>query len=120
MERAEQNAWRGDGICGPLRVCVSNSVRTRGELRYCAESGIRRLRIGKRRKTTRTDRLMAVHLRKIWLVDRAGANVLRMDACCRSKLMFKAKTPLHEVGRVKFSIGHRRDSDGGRQVAGFD
>ena len=28
--------------------------------------------------------------------------------------MFQAKTPLHEVGRVKFSIGHRRDRDWGK------
>jgi hypothetical protein len=57
-------------ICGDLQAVIV-TVRTCRKLRYCAESAIRRLRIGKRRKTTRTDRLMAVHLCKIWLVYRA-------------------------------------------------
>src|ERR1700730_7360810 len=87
------------------------TVRTRGKLRYRPESGIGRLRIRKRRKAPRADALIAVHLRHIRLVHCTSANVLGTDVSCSSQLVFQAKTPLHEVWRMKFSIRYRRDGD---------
>ena len=97
--------------CGDLQPVVM-TIRACRKLRDCAESRIRRLHIGKRRKAPLTYRLIAIHLREVRLVYRAGTNVLCVDACRRSKLMFQAKAPLHEVGRVKYSIGHGGDRDG--------
>src|ERR1700693_4694991 len=95
---------------GQLQAIVV-TVRTGGKLRDGSESRIRRLHIGKRREAPLTDRLIAVHLRQIWLIYSTGADVLCVDASRGSQFMFETKTPLHEVWRMKFSILYRRDGD---------
>src|ERR1700733_1209912 len=82
-----------------------------GELCYGPESGISRASILKRRKAAVADRLIAVHLGKIWLGYRAGADGLRVDASGGSQAVFQAQAPLHEIRCVEFTIGHRRDRD---------
>src|SRR5713226_318666 len=52
---------------------------------------------------------MAVHLRQIRLVHSASADILRADVSRGAQLMFLTKTPLHEIGCMKFSVGYRRD-----------
>src|ERR1039458_1200431 len=98
---------------------VVMAARSRGELRHRAESGIARLGIRKRRKAPWANSLVTVHLRHVRLVHRARANVLRVDACCRSELMLQPKTPLQEIGRVKRSAGDRRDGHGRKTCGGI-
>ena len=67
--------------------------------------------IRKRSETSVADCLIAVHLRQIRLVYGAGSDVLCVDASRGSEFMLQAKTPLHEVRRVKFAIRDRSDGD---------
>src|SRR5580693_2714365 len=87
------------------------AVCPRGKLRDGAEPGINGLRVRKRRKASIANCLIAVHLRQIGLVHGASAHVLRVKASRGPKLMFQSKTPFHEIGRVKFSVGHGSDSN---------
>src|SRR5260370_11521013 len=52
---------------------------------------------------------MAVHLRQIRLVHSASADILRVDASRGAQLMLQTKTPIHEIGCIKFSVGYRSD-----------
>src|SRR5260370_39061862 len=100
-------------VLSPPKPTPSRTVGVRhgGKLCHRTKSRIGRLRIGKRRKAARADRLKAVHLRQVWLVYGTSADVLSMEASRSSQLMFQAKAPLHEIWRVKFSVGYGRDGD---------
>ena len=90
---------------GQLKTVVV-TVLASGELRDRAESWIGRLHVGKWRKAALAHGLVTVHLRQIGLVHRPRADVLRLQTGRRSELMFNSQTPLHEVRRVQFAIGH--------------
>jgi hypothetical protein len=87
------------------------TVCTRGKLRDRTESEIGRLRKRKRRKAPCADVLIPVHSRQIRLVHCTSADVLCVEASRSSQLMFQTNTPLHEVRRVKFSVGYGRDGE---------
>src|SRR5258708_25688169 len=95
------------------------TVRAGGKLCHRLESGIRRLRITNRGKAPREIALVTVHLRQVGLVYRTSADVLCVEASRRSQLMFQTKTPLHEVWRMKFSMGYRRDGDRRKTFCGI-
>src|ERR1700730_16760996 len=90
---------------GQLKAVVV-TVLASGELGHWAESWIGRLLVGKWRKTAMAYSLVAVHLREIGLIYSARADVSRLQTGCRSELMFNSETPLHEVRRMQFAIGH--------------
>ena len=96
---------------GELQAVVV-TVLAGGELRDGAESRIGGLRIGERRETARTHRLIAVHLGQVGLVYSASADVLRLQTRGCAELMFESQAPFHEVGRVECAIGNGGDGDG--------
>src|SRR5579862_8819136 len=89
------------------------AARAGGKLRDSTKARIGRLLVGKRCKAALANGLIAVYLRKVWLVYSARANVLRTDASCASEFVLQANTPLHKIVRVKFSVRHC--SDGNRR-----
>ena len=70
-----------------LRACQLKAmvvtVGAGGELRDGAKPRIRRLRVGERGKAALAHRLITVDLRRVRLVHRARADVLRAHAACR-------------------------------------
>ncbi len=95
------------------------AARAGGKLSDGTKARIDCLLVGKRRKAALANGLIAVHLREVWLVYSARADVLRVDASGSPQLMLQAETPLHEIGRMKFSIGHCGNGDGRKTSSGI-
>src|SRR5271156_3310965 len=87
------------------------AARAGGKLRDRAKALIGCLLVGERPKAALANGLIAVHLREVWLVYSPRADVLRVDASGSPQLVLQAETPLHEIGRLKFSIGHCGDGN---------
>src|ERR1700730_3177390 len=103
---------------GQLKAVVV-TVLASGELGHWAETWIGCLLVGKWRKTAMAYSLVAVHLREIGLIYSARADVSRLQTGCRSELMFNSETPLHEVRRMQFAIGHFCYRDGWKTSCGI-
>src|ERR1700674_549075 len=91
------------------------TVRPSVQLRHWPEARIFRLPVWERRETAVADRLVAVHLRLVGLVDRARAYILSPQIESIAHLVLDCKTPLHEVGRMKLAI--RNGGDRNRRKA---
>ena len=92
------------------------AVRARVQLRHLPETRIFRLPVGERREAALADRLIAVRLRLVGLVDRARAYVLSSQIESVADLVLDPKAPLHEVRRMELAVRNR--GDGNRREAG--
>ena len=102
-------AGRGQALFGGGLKTVVMAVRAGIELSDRSESAGRSVRHRERRKAALANGLISVHLRRVGLVHRARADILRAQIDRAADLVFQRKAPLHEVRRVQFAIRHGGD-----------
>src|SRR5438477_9418382 len=96
-------------LVGRQLQAVVMAVGAGVELRDRAKSRVFRLLKGKRLEAAWARGLIAVDLRLVGLVHRAGAGILRAQTHAGPDLMLQAKAPLHVIGRAELAIRDSRD-----------
>ena len=95
------------------------AVRSGGKLRHGPKPRVGRLQVRKRSKAAWADRLVAVFLGEIRLVQGASADVLGVQAGRTPELMLDPEAPLLEVGRAQLAAGRRRHRHGRKARRGI-